>query len=144
MVETRINTAVKEAKEKDYRRGESVASGKLYGVPISVKESYAVKDMKTTSGILSRKDVISSEDAEIIKKLKDEGAIILGKTNTPEMCFCQETENKLYGRTNNPWDLNRTAGGSSGGEGSLLASGGSAVGIGADIGGSIRFPSHFN
>src|SRR5699024_8066190 len=76
--------------------------------------------------------------------LKKAGAIILGKTNTPSLCFCQETENKLYGRTNNPWDVTRTAGGSSGGEGALIAAGGAAAGIGSDIGGSIRFPSHFN
>ena len=85
-----------------------------------------------------------SSDAEVVRRLKKEGAILLAKTNTPALCFCQETDNLLYGRTNNPWDLSKTAGGSSGGEGALIAAGGAAVGIGADIGGSIRFPAHFN
>jgi len=88
--------------------------------------------------------IVEQEDAEIVRLLKNEGAIILGKTNTPQLCFCQETDNKLHGRTNNPWNLERTAGGSSGGEGACIAAGGAAVGIGADIGGSIRFPSHCN
>lgn len=142
IVETRFTEAEEEAKEKD--RMPSSQAGKLGGVPISVKESFDVKGMKTTSGLLNRQNVRPGEDADVVETLKREGAIILGKTNTPEMCFCQETDNKLYGRTNNPWDLERTAGGSSGGEGALHAVGGAAVGIGADIGGSIRFPSHFN
>src|SRR5690625_1085297 len=100
--------------------------------------------MKTTGGISHRKDLIFTQDAHVVAKLRAAGAIILGKTNTPMLCFCQETDNKLYGRTNNPWDLTRTSGGSSGGEGALLAAGGSAIGIGSDIGGSIRVPSHFN
>ena len=100
--------------------------------------------MKTTGGLPYRRDIIEEQDAEIVARLKQEGAIILGKTNTPVLCFCQETDNKLYGRSNNPWDTTRTVGGSSGGEGALIAVGGAAVGIGADIGGSIRFPSHFN
>lgn len=83
-------------------------------------------------------------DAAIVGRLKAEGAIILGKTNTPTLCYTHETINKLYGQTNNPWDINRTAGGSSGGEGALIAVGGAAIGIGSDIGGSIRFPAHFN
>lgn len=144
MVETRFTEATDDAKEKSSQKSTYALEGKLDGVPISVKESFDVKGMRTTSGILDRKDAKPDEDATVIKKLKHEGAIILGKTNTPEMCFCQETENKLYGRTNNPWDLKCTAGGSSGGEGAFHAVGGAAVGIGADIGGSVRFPSHFN
>ncbi|MDY0406370.1 amidase [Virgibacillus sp. 179-BFC.A HS] len=144
MVEERFTQAIEEAKEKDLQLNESTAKGDLFGVPISVKEAYDVAGMKTTGGLLYRRKAFASEDAEVVKRLKNAGAIILGKTNTPELCFCQETENKLYGRTNNPWDIARTAGGSSGGEGSLLAAGGAAIGIGSDIGGSIRFPSHFN
>jgi Asp-tRNA(Asn)/Glu-tRNA(Gln) amidotransferase A subunit family amidase len=100
--------------------------------------------MKTTGGLPSRYHHTDEHDAEVVRRLKEEGAIILGKTNTPALCFCQETDNTVFGRTNNPWDLDRTAGGSSGGEGALMAVGGAAVGIGADIGGSIRFPAHFN
>ena len=144
LVEDRFMVALKEADEADRQLMENKIQGKLYGVPISMKESFHVDGMKTTGGLLNRRDAIQNSDAELVKKLKDEGAIIVGKTNTPELCFCQETDNKLYGRTNNARDTSRTAGGSSGGEGVMISVGGAAAGIGSDIGGSIRFPSHFN
>lgn len=144
MVENRFKEAMKEAETADKMIEKNQLIGKLHGVPISIKESLHVKGMKTTAGLEHRQDLIYQEDAAVVKKLKQAGAIILGKTNTPALCFCQETDNKLYGRTNNPWNLERTAGGSSGGEGALLAAGGAALGIGSDIGGSIRFPAHFN
>ncbi|WP_212927895.1 amidase [Oceanobacillus sp. J11TS1] len=144
LVENRFSQAVQEAKEADELLKHKGPLGKLHGVPISIKECFHVQGMKTTGGLEHRQDLIYQEDADVVRQLKQEGAIILGKTNTPALCFCQETDNKLYGRTNNPWDLTKTAGGSSGGEGALLAAGGAAVGIGSDIGGSIRFPSHFN
>ncbi len=143
IVEDRYDAAISEALEKD-NQTEKADKGPLFGVPISVKEAFQVANMKMTGGLVSRKHLIAREDAKVIKKLKSAGAIILGKTNTPMLCFCQETDNKLYGRTNNPWDVTRTPGGSSGGEGALLGAGGAAAGIGSDIGGSIRFPSHFN
>ncbi|MFC0301003.1 amidase [Virgibacillus soli] len=143
LVEERFELALQEAKDKDEERA-ITEDTPLYGVPISIKESFHVKGMKTTGGLVNRKDLIQNTDADVVKLLKKAGAIILGKTNTPALCFCQETNNKLYGRTNNPYDVNRTAGGSSGGEGALLSVGGAAVGLGSDIGGSIRFPSHFN
>ncbi|RKQ29602.1 amidase [Oceanobacillus halophilus] len=144
MVENRFEQALVEAELIDKQSVPNHAKGPLYGVPISVKEAFNVTNMKTTGGLEHRQDLISRHDADVITKLKDAGAIILGKTNTPTLCFSQETENKLYGRTNNPWDIMKTAGGSSGGEGALLAAGGSGVGIGSDIGGSIRIPAHFN
>ncbi|WP_152655045.1 amidase [Oceanobacillus sp. CFH 90083] len=144
VVEERFSEALHEAQEADNLLQNNISLGKLHGVPISIKESFHVKGMKTTGGLEHRQDLIYQEDAEVVQQLKQEGAIILGKTNTPALCFCQETDNKLYGRTNNPWDITKTAGGSSGGEGALLAAGGAAVGIGSDIGGSIRFPAHFN
>ena len=144
LVEERFHVALKEAAEKDNHVEKNIRNKPLFGVPISIKESFHVKGMKTTGGLIQRKDIISKVDADVVKKLKEAGAIILGKTNTPALCFAQETENKLFGRTNNAWDITKTAGGSSGGEGSLLGIGGAAVGIGSDIGGSIRFPSHFN
>ncbi|MFD1851220.1 amidase [Oceanobacillus bengalensis] len=144
MVENRFQEALEEAAVMDQQLLEGVVKGPLHGVPISVKEAFHVINMTTTGGLEHRQDLISRQDADVIKALKDAGAIILGKTNTPTLCFSQETENKLYGRTNNPWDLSKTAGGSSGGEGALLAVGGAAVGIGSDIGGSIRIPAHFN
>lgn len=143
VVEERHEKALDEARQKDEARNQP-NDGPLYGVPISVKEAFHVTGMKTTGGLMHRKHLISRKDAEVVSRLKKAGAIILGKTNTPMLCFCQETDNKLYGRTNNPWDLSRTSGGSSGGEGALLGTGGAAAGIGSDIGGSIRFPSHFN
>lgn len=144
LAEDRFEQAIEEAQACDRKLRTEQASGALFGVPITVKESFDVKGMKTTGGLLHRKDFVAREDATVVMKLKQAGAIFLGKSNTPTLCFCQETDNKLYGRSNNPWDITRTTGGSSGGEGALLAVGGSAVGIGSDIGGSIRFPAHFN
>ncbi len=144
VVEDRFSEALQEAHEADEQLQNNKSVGRLHGVPISIKECLHVKGMKTTGGLEHRQDLIYQEDAEVVDQLKQEGAIILGKTNTPALCFCQETDNKLYGRTNNPWDPTKTAGGSSGGEGALLAAGGAAVGIGSDVGGSIRFPAHFN
>src|SRR5690625_886851 len=145
VVEDRFEEALKEAKEKDNNIEQiNFNEQPLYGVPISIKESFHVKGMKTTGGVYHRKDIMRNKDAVVVKKLKDSGAIILCKTNTPTLCFCHETDNKLYGRTNNAWDKTRTAGGSSGGEAALIAVGGSPVGMSSDIGGSIRFPSHFN
>lgn len=149
LVEDRFELARAEARYCDEQLAAEQSSsnpikGRLFGVPISMKEAFDVEGMKTTGGLTHRKDMVIDHDAAVVSLLKNEGAIILGKTNTPTLCFCQETDNKLFGRTNNPWDLNRTVGGSSGGEAALIAAGGATVGIGADIGGSIRFPAHFN
>lgn len=145
VVEDRFEEALKEAKEKDENIDQiDFSSQPLYGVPISIKESIDVKGMKTTGGIVHRKDILMNSDAEVVKQLKKAGAIILCKTNTPALCFCHETDNKLYGRTNNAWNVKRTAGGSSGGEAALIGVGGTPVGMSSDIGGSIRLPSHFN
>src|SRR5690625_7644272 len=95
--------------------------------------------MKSTGGLIHLKDNIAKKDAHIAKRLRDAGAIVLCKTNTSTLCYAQVSVNKLYGTTNNPWDLSRTAGGSSGGEGAILAIGGAGGGIGSDIGGLIRF-----
>lgn len=144
LIEDRFLDAIEEAKQKDKQFPENPDKYPLYGVPITVKESFDVFDMKTTGGLKYLKNHRAQKDAQIITKLKKAGAIILGKTNTATLCYAQESVNKLYGRTNNPWDVTRTAGGSSGGEGALLAVGGAAAGVGSDIGGSIRLPSHFN
>lgn len=143
-VENRFAEALVEAKQCDEQLEAGTAKGRLFGVPISMKECFDVAGMRTTGGLIHRKNAVALADAAAVARLRQEGAIILGKTNTPALCFCQETNNKLYGRTNNPWDLGRTCGGSSGGEGALIAVGGAAVGFGGDIGGSIRFPAHFN
>ncbi|GAB3549444.1 amidase [Noviherbaspirillum agri] len=144
LVEDRFDAAREEAARADVLRAQGQVSGRLFGVPISMKEAFDVAGMKTTGGLLHRRAHRATQDAQVVARLRQEGAIILGKTNTPTLCFCQETDNKLYGRSNNPWDLSRTTGGSSGGEAALIAVGGAAVGLGSDIGGSIRFPAHFN
>lgn len=144
LVEERFEAAREEARQADALRAQGRAAGRLFGVPISMKEAFDVAGMKTTGGLLHRRDHRAGGDAEAVARLRREGAIILGKSNTPTLCFCQETDNKLYGRSNNPWDTARTTGGSSGGEAALIAIGGAAVGLGSDIGGSIRFPAHFN
>lgn len=144
LVEERFAAARAEAGQADARRAQGDAQGRLFGVPVSIKEAFDVAGMRTTGGLRHRRDAVATQDADTVARLRGEGAIVLGKTNTPTLCFCQETDNKLYGRSNNPWDVTRTTGGSSGGEAALIAIGGAAVGLGSDIGGSIRFPAHFN
>ncbi|XP_053368200.1 fatty-acid amide hydrolase 2-B [Clarias gariepinus] len=116
----------------------------LLGVPLSVKESFFLQGMPCSTGLISRADFVASTDAPAVALLKRAGAIPLGVTNTSELCMWLESNNHLYGITNNPYDTTRTCGGSSGGEGSILGSGGSVIGIGSDIGGSIRMPCFFN
>lgn len=144
VVEKRYAEALREAEYYDEQWEKGSVKGRLWGVPISMKESFQVKGMHLTGGLSHRADIVSDEDSEAVKKLKAEGAIILCKTNTPTLCFCQETDNLLFGRSNNPWNTEMTTGGSSGGEAALIAVGGAAAGFGSDIGGSIRIPSHFN
>jgi Asp-tRNA(Asn)/Glu-tRNA(Gln) amidotransferase A subunit family amidase len=133
---------------REAREAESALAGKenlgpLHGVPISIKSSVDVAGMKIESGTRLRAGTVASKDAPLVERLRKAGAIILGVTNTPELLMAWETDNVLYGRTNNPWDLERTAGGSSGGEAAAIASGMSAAGVGSDGGGSIRVPAHF-
>ncbi|MGH9565801.1 MAG: amidase [Candidatus Angelobacter sp.] len=122
-------------------RGEKV--GPLHGVPISIKSAVDVDGMRCEAGTKLRAGVLAERDAPLVERLRSAGAIILGTTNTPELLMAWETDNLLYGRTNNPWDVSRTAGGSSGGEAAAIASGCSAGGVGSDGGGSIRVPAHF-
>jgi len=115
----------------------------LLGVPCTVKEFVAVAGQPHTAGIVARRHVRATEDATVVRRLKEAGAIVLGSTNAPEGGLWHETSNRVYGRTSNPWDLHRTPGGSSGGEGAILAAGGAPFGIGSDTGGSIRMPAAF-
>jgi Asp-tRNA(Asn)/Glu-tRNA(Gln) amidotransferase A subunit family amidase len=117
--------------------------GPLHGVPISIKSAIDVAGMGCEAGTKLRAGHVATNDAPLVSRLRNAGAIILGMTNTPELLMAWETDNLLYGRTNNPWDLSRTAGGSSGGEAAAIASGCSAGGVGSDGGGSIRVPAHF-
>ncbi len=118
--------------------------GPLHGVPISIKSSIEVAGMKCESGTRPRSGFVPSEDAPLVSRLRHAGAIVLGVTNTPEMLMAWETNNLLYGRTNSAWDVDRTPGGSSGGEAAAISSGMSAGGVGSDGGGSIRVPAHFS
>jgi Asp-tRNA(Asn)/Glu-tRNA(Gln) amidotransferase A subunit family amidase len=131
------------------RRAESAvmkgaAIGPLHGVPISIKSCVEVAGLLYEAGSRLREGFVGKEDAPLVARLRAAGAIVLGVTNTPELLMAWETDNALYGRTNNPWDLERTPGGSSGGEAAAIASGMSAGGVGSDGGGSIRVPSHFS
>jgi Asp-tRNA(Asn)/Glu-tRNA(Gln) amidotransferase A subunit family amidase len=115
----------------------------LHGVPLSIKASIDVIGHRCEAGTRLRAGYVAVHDAPLVARLRAAGAVILGVTNTPELLMAWETDNLLYGRTNNPWDLTRTAGGSSGGESAAIAAGLSAGGVGSDGGGSIREPAHF-
>ncbi len=118
--------------------------GPLHGVPISIKSSIDVAGLRCEAGTRLRAGLVPSNDAPLVARLKNAGAIVLGVTNTPELLMAWETDNLLYGRTQSPWDLERTPGGSSGGEAAAIATGMSAGGVGSDGGGSIRVPAHFS
>ncbi len=120
------------------------ALGPLHGVPISIKSSLEVAGLQCESGTRLRAGHIATQDAPLVARLRSAGAIVLGVTNTPELLMAWETDNLLHGRTNSPWDLDRTPGGSSGGEAAAIAAGMSAGGVGSDGGGSIRVPAHFS
>ena len=116
--------------------------GPLHGVPITLKDSFDSKGIVSTGGTMGRKDFVPSQDATVMARLRAAGAILIGKTNTPEFTLSYETNNLIYGKTNNPYDLECSPGGSSGGAAAIVASGGSAFDIGSDYGGSLRYPSH--
>ncbi|MFX1593912.1 MAG: amidase family protein, partial [Promethearchaeota archaeon] len=120
------------------KKGEKL--GLLHGVPISIKDETETKGIRTTYGSILMENNIPETDATIIKRLRDEGIVILGKTNTPAFGYKGETDNLIFGITKNPWNMNRTPGGSSGGAASAVASGLSPIATGSDGGGSIRIP----
>jgi Asp-tRNA(Asn)/Glu-tRNA(Gln) amidotransferase A subunit family amidase len=122
----------------------SAPRGLLHGLPLTIKSSISVAGHLCETGSLFYRGRRPSAEAEIVKRLRSAGAIILGTTNCPEFLMAYETDNRLYGRTCNPWDLARTAGGSSGGEAAAIAAGLSAGGMGSDGGGSVREPAHFS
>ena len=118
--------------------------GPLHGVPVTIKSSIDVAGLRCETGSKLRAGHIAEADAPLVSRLKAAGAIVLGNTNVPEMLMAFETDNLLYGRTNSPWDLERTPGGSSGGEAAAIAAGCSAGGVGSDGAGSVRVPAHFS
>jgi fatty acid amide hydrolase 2 len=144
VVADRFEEARREARRADARIAAAAPDEQLpplLGVPCTVKESVAFLDMPNSAGVVARGQSLAATSAPVVQRLVDAGAIVLGVTNTSEMCMWVESENRLYGRTRNPYDPARTAGGSSGGEGASVGSGASPIGLGSDIGGSIRIPA---
>ena len=115
----------------------------LAGVPMTIKECFDLSGTASTFGLSSRRDVIESKDDPYVAALRAAGAIPMAKTNLPQLMIFTETDNPLYGRTNNPWDMERSCGGSSGGEAAVIAARASPLGLGNDIGGSLRVPAAF-
>lgn len=130
----------RQARDRDNHAGER---GLLHGLAVTIKASISVAGHRCETGSLLNRNHRPTHDAESVRRLRAAGAIILGTTNCPEFLMAYETDNNLYGKTNNPWDLSRTAGGSSGGESAAIAAGLSAAGLGSDGGGSVRTPAHF-
>jgi fatty acid amide hydrolase len=143
VVVQRYEQACAEAKAADERlaRGESV--GPLYGVPLTIKESLDLAGTPSTFGLPSRASILAEHDDPYVAAIRAAGAIVLGKTNVSQLLLYAESDNPVYGRTNNPWNLERTCGGSSGGQAAIIAAGGSPLGLGTDIGGSLRYPATF-
>jgi len=130
------------ADQADQRQRAGAALGPLHGVPFTVKENIDVAGTPTTSGIAVLADAMAAVDAPVVERLRAAGAIPIGRTNLPDLGLRITTESSLHGVTRNPWHPERTAGGSSGGEGAAIASGISALGLGNDLGGSLRNPAH--
>lgn len=135
------DAAIAQAEAADAARAEGAPLGPLHGIPVSIKENFAVRGTDATMGVLTRRGQPAAEDAPVVAALRDAGAIPMGKSNVPQILLSMETHNDIWGTTHNPWKLDRVPGGSSGGEGALIASGQVPIGIGTDIGGSIRIPA---
>lgn len=137
------DTAREEARFRDEQRCSGAALGRLHGLPMTIKDSFETAGMASTAGTPGRADFVPERDATAIARLRAEGAILVAKTSTPELTLRFETENRLIGRTKNPYDPQRSPGGSSGGAAALIAAAASPFDIGSDTGGSIRLPAHF-
>jgi fatty acid amide hydrolase len=143
VVVKRYDQARAEARDADRRRHAGEPLGALHGVPVTVKECLDFAGLPSTFGLASRARHAAEADDPYVARLRAAGAIVLGKTNVAQMLLALESSNPVYGRTNNPWNPDRAPGGSSGGEGAIVAVGGSPLGIGTDIGGSVRIPAAF-
>ena len=135
--------ARRRAREADAALAEGRTWGPLHGVPVTLKDAFETAGLRTVSGYPGFADHVPTEDAAAVARLRASGAIILGKTNLPPLASGIQSDNPVFGRTNNPWDLDRTPGGSSGGAAAAIAAGLSYLELGSDIGGSIRIPAHF-
>src|SRR6201991_3561450 len=143
IVQLTADAARKEANEADAASARGEIKGPLHGVPVTIKDTLETTGVICTGGTKGRANFVPKADATAVARLRNAGAIMLGKTNVPELAGALESHNLIYGRTNNPYDLARTPGGSSGGESAIVAACGSPLGLGTDAGGSIRIPAHF-
>lgn len=130
VVVKRYEAAQAEAREADEHRVRGEALGPLHGVPITIKETLDLVDTPSTFGLPSRARILARQDDLYVARMRKAGAIILGKTNVAQLLYYIESDNPLYGHTNNPWNLERSSGGSSGGQAAIIATGGSPLGLG--------------
>ena len=135
--------ALQEARRADAELARGEIKGPLHGVPMTFKDSLDTAGVLSTAGTLGRRNYVPPSDATVVARMRNAGAILLGKTNTPEFTHWGETDNLVYGKTSNPYDLSRSPGGSSGGAAAIVAAAGSPLDLGSDTGGSIRWPTHF-
>lgn len=138
-----IESARARARAADHAMAQGKSWGPLHGLPMTVKDVFEAVGMPTTSGDTMLREYFPKQNAVAVQRLVDAGAIILGKTNVPYHGLDIQSYNQIHGTTNNPWDLTRTPGGSSGGSAATLAAGFTPLELGSDIGGSIRTPAHF-
>ncbi len=139
----RLNALIEFDPERVRAQAREAKRGPLAGLPLTVKSSIEVKGNRCEIGSVLNRGHLAHEDAESVTRLRHAGATVLGTTNCPEFLMAYETDNLLYGKTSNPWNLEHSAGGSSGGEAAAIAAGLSAAGLGSDSGGSVRVPAHF-
>ncbi len=143
-VEILAESALEQARAADEALAKGEECGPLHGVPISIKDSIDVRGFRTTAGTWGRRNAgLADQDATVVRRLRRAGAIPIAKTNLPDLLFAYESDNLIFGRTNNPYDLDHTPGGSSGGESALISACGSPLGLGSDAAGSVRIPAAF-
>ena len=135
--------ALSEAAAADKRQAAGETLGPLHGIPVTIKDCFATEGIVTTVGTTGLRSFVPDADDVTVARLRDAGAIVVGKTNCPEFLMGLESDNLVYGRTVNPYDVSRTCGGSSGGEAAIVGAGASPLGLGSDSGGSLRVPAHF-
>jgi len=143
IVTTDFDRARSEARSADERLARGEALGVLHGIPVTIKDAINTAGLQTVAGSKLLVGNVPPSDASAVRRLRAAGAIVLGKTNVPECAMDWRTTNPVFGRTNNPWNVEYSPGGSSGGEAAAIAAGCSAGGVGTDLGGSIRVPAHF-
>ncbi len=135
--------ALDEARARDAETARRESKGPLHGVPITLKDSHDTEGIVTTGGTTGRAGKTPKSDSPPVARLRAAGAVVLGKTNTPEFTMSFITENLVHGKTNNPYDITRTPGGSSGGAAAIVAACGAFLELGSDLGGSVRVPAHY-